>query len=595
MSLTFHKLVIDSNLTGTYAGLQNYDQSTMNIDDSDPWVINWSTSNKGFALDCFQKGVILSNGVITLESSFDIPGVRSSRLHEFETFCPFGFYFSDNLFVESQKMDFKKGILETNYKFIRDEEVVRCVARIFVSQNDVHVVQQELLFDKPNIKVYRKVYSKPNIYGIQYHNGVEYQEDSTLPTSMQMLSGEATLADSHRTAVAFASSYTCDDMEYLGMKRTDYGATCYEVIKINTAFTPVKVATVLGSEKDFEKPYDKLRVMLTNRKEDGFIEQENAWKVLWNRGTVEVAGSITNALRAALYELWVQVRPTNYVDSDKLLSSLEGMAYILPLYVMMRPSVAKTMIEHLPHSPLLAFHAWNCYRASGDKNWLRLHGFPVIERAANDISRMYMQNDEPNGLSAFDLYVNKAVIKYAMQAAYVLHLQVFYDWRSADNLTPLTKFSQKSSFVLEFSDKLNPLILMPYYSEIFLQQINIDQETVINSNLNAINISNIEVDKAILGSLYGILGQKNKYLGVIQDLEDRKLTGIWKQFDNKLTAAKYLWLYIEGGAQLQVVGHIEESGFASQGMGLNYVPENILPWRTLKVMTERRGLFITSK
>jgi len=373
MSFTFHQLVIDSKLTGTYAGLQNYDQSTMNIDQSDPWNGSWNISNKGFALDSFQKGVKLSNGVITLESSFDIPGVRTCYLHDFEFFCPFIFFVLDaqtaHVFVEQQKMDFKKGILETSYKFIQDEKAINCLARIFVNQKNPHLVEQELVFDKSNVKVFRRVSAQPNIYNIQYNNGLEYQDGN----SMQMLSGEGTLADSHHTKVAFASAFSCSDIKYLDIQRKHYGATCFEVFEVSA---PVRVFTVMGSEKDFDEPYDKVRSMLADvNNSSAFGEvQENSWKTIWNRGLVEVAGKMTNPLRAALYQLWAPVRSENYLDRDNLLNTSHGLAFMMPLYVMMRPSVAKTMIDRLPSSPLLALHAWNCYRASGDRNRFRASG-----------------------------------------------------------------------------------------------------------------------------------------------------------------------------------------------------------------------------
>jgi hypothetical protein len=96
---------------------------------------------------------------------------------------------------------------------------------------------------------------------------------------------------------------------------------------------------------------------------------------------------------------------------------------------------------------------------------------------ANDLALAYAHGEEVTG-NAFELYINKSVLRYAMQAAYVLHLQVFYDWRNAYNKMPLTKFKHNKDCVIDASHELNLMILMPYSSELLLHHVSVSNLAV---------------------------------------------------------------------------------------------------------------------
>ena len=108
---------------------------------------------------------------------------------------------------------------------------------------------------------------------------------------------------------------------------------------------------------------------------------------------------------------------------------------------------------------------------------LSVEGFPVIKKVANDLALAYAHGEEVTG-NAFELYINKSVLRYAMQAAYVLHLQVFYDWRNAYNKMPLTKFKHNKDCVIDASHELNLMILMPYSSELLLHHVSVSNLAV---------------------------------------------------------------------------------------------------------------------
>lgn len=606
MALSFHKLVIDANLTGTFAGLQNYDQSTLNIDYEDPWCPYWNINNKGFLLDHFQQGLKLSNGVITLESSFDVPGVKTSFLHNFESFTAFNFYIDETLkdvFVENQKMDFKRGILDTTLKFVKKNETIKCKSRIFVSRHNKYLVVQELKFDKPNVKLFRNVFTNHNMYNIQYNNGLEYEGDK----NMQMLSGESTLADRNRTKVAFASTYKSDNnIEYLGIKRDNYGSSCQDVLNVKDASKPIYIVTFMASEDEFIDPVFHVRRLMYENKDDTFEDQEKSWSSFWNKGNIEVQGKTKYALRTALYQLWSPVCNENYIDPENIFVTKDSLLFLIPIYVMMKPSIAKGIIEKLEKnhfqyntSNLFAIHVWNCYRNTGDRNWLRRIGFSILEKNANHISQI--QNDEKN---AFEMYLNKLVLHYAIQACYVLNIQVYSEWRESYNTGPLTYYSDKNKRIIQFDNVLNLLILTPYYSDLFFKDVsdkcnpyNVSSDnTIIKNNIEKhSDLNSDNTSKIINATINGILGNKDIISGVIKDFEDKELHGIWKQFKDPIVAAKYLWMYIEGAAQLQVVGEIEENGYSSQGLGLNYIPENKIPWKYIKILTEKKGLIVSNK
>ena len=238
---------------------------------------------------------------------------------------------------------------------------------------------------------------------------------------------------------------------------------------------------------------------------------DKAWSELWETGDIEVTGSvdITRDIRSAIYHLYSFARAgTAYSLSPMGLSGLgynghvfwDTELWMYPPILMLQPDIARSLLEYrferlgaaienaFSHgyegamfpwesaddgsedTPVWALTGpfqqhitatvgwafWKYYQITGDKEWLRTRGWPVLE----NIARFWVSRVERNGPGRYDInnviganeweenidnnaFTNgmvKTVLGYVTKASVELGFDPDPDWLNVADNIPILKF-----------------------------------------------------------------------------------------------------------------------------------------------------------
>ena len=291
-------------------------------------------------------------------------------------------------------------------------------------------------------------------------------------------------------------------------------AKFHKTLRAGETYTFSVVASTVSSEQ-YEDPHNEAErlsifAMLQGR-EVLRRGHRQAWDKLWNGGDIEVEGdpNTTRDIRFALYHLYSFARAgTAYSLSPMGLSGLgynghvfwDTELWMYPPLLLLQPDIAKSLLEYrfqrleaakqnaFAHgydgamypwesagdgsedTPVWALTGpfqhhitgcvgwafWNYYQVTGDKEWLRTRGWPVLENAAKfwasrverngpgqyDINNVIGANEWEENIdnNAFTNGMAITVLRNATDAAKALGITPDPDWlHVADNI-PILKF-----------------------------------------------------------------------------------------------------------------------------------------------------------
>lgn len=285
-------------------------------------------------------------------------------------------------------------------------------------------------------------------------------------------------------------------------------------IKAGETYTFSIVASTLSSEQ-YEDPHneaERLTIFARLEGRERLLQyHRKAWEKLWESGDIEVVGdeNVTRDIRFALYHLYSFSREgTAYSPSPMGLSGLgynghvfwDTELWMYPPMLMLQPQIARSFLEYrferleaakqnaFAHgydgamfpwessangsedTPVWALTGpfqhhitacvgwafWKYYQVTGDKEWLRTRGWPVLENVAKfwasrverngpgqyDIKNVIGANEWQENIdnNAFTNGMAITVLKYATQAAKELGLEPDPDWMHVAENIPLLHF-----------------------------------------------------------------------------------------------------------------------------------------------------------
>lgn len=285
-------------------------------------------------------------------------------------------------------------------------------------------------------------------------------------------------------------------------------------IKAGETYTFSIVASTTSSEQ-YEDPHNEVERLTVFAKLEGrqkLLEfHQKAWQKLWDTGDIEVVGNddVTRDIRFALYHLYSFARKgTAYSLSPMGLSGLgynghvfwDTELWMYPPILMLQPDMARSFLEYrferleaarqnaFSHgyegvmfpwesaadgsevTPVWAitgpfqhhitgcigWAAWKYYQVTGDKEWLRTRGWPILENVAKfwasrverngpghyDIKNVIGANEWQENIdnNAFTNGMAITVLKFATQAARELEMEPDPDWMLVAENIPILKF-----------------------------------------------------------------------------------------------------------------------------------------------------------
>jgi hypothetical protein len=334
------------------------------------------------------------------------------------------------------------------------------------------------------------------------------------------------------------------------------------------------------SDKDFPDPLEECKRILMNIAfKDSDPEQlvsslrfksDTDWFNLWTSDIeinekIGVAGADYNRIqrlrqyvRHSLFNIFCCVRDginsevnplsLSYIDTNGNLF-YDGDIWLVPTLLLLKPSIAKTLLEfrykgleqavqlaasygykgskypyendvigyknvywdvasplHIFNNCIIAINVWNYYRLTIDKEWLINKGYSIMKNVADfivaNIGSSYDMNNI-NGLGgristnhAFTKYLAKLALKYTLEASYELNYAPKNIWTTNYINLDVSYYTGQNYDVIKYdstftnSNKLdivdNWLILLPYYSYLYFNNsLNIVRDH--NSILRNIN------------------------------------------------------------------------------------------------------------
>jgi protein-glucosylgalactosylhydroxylysine glucosidase len=406
--------------------------------------------------------------------------------------------------------------------------------------------------DAAELAFFHEPYADDTMSDVQFNNNIIYN-DSIADQGIYVLNGQATSASAHnRAGVVFASTYLFENgagsYENLGFNIYRYDAKrCYNkfVLKNLVANQVYKMHILSASMTtfDFESPLEEVKRILLSivgRESTHTAVASNVvrkkhvsdWAALWASSlSLEPKTIITDEenaavqqvrkhLRYSMYNIYASVRefvnndvnPMNLsvVDYDGNVL-MHGDLWLLPLLVLLKPDVVRSMLEHryatlqtaiqlaagygyrgskypyvndvvgyknalywdtvspqhVFNSALIAVNVWNYFRVTVDNEWLRSKGYPIMKGVADFFVSLVVVEEETGtsyrteqlyGLlrqgdnNAFTNMLIRLALRYALEASYELGYYVKQEWLDVYHLLQVPVHADINYDVLKLDD-----------------------------------------------------------------------------------------------------------------------------------------------
>ena len=380
------------------------------------------------------------------------------------------------------------------------------------------------------LSIFHEVSCKESLSVPTFNNNVIYNEHIAQDRGLYVLIGSARTSDDPNKEVVTAACYMFDQgpgsVDNLGFNifRTD-PRRCYNKFRFNNVVPGSElkfhVITTTMTTADLESPLEEVkRISLTlasrgvthalsaaRLRADHVLSWQTAWKTLVNivpkvgisaEHEASVA-SLNKSLRMAMYNIFsctrenisIEVNPLNLSIVDIEGQTLyEGDIWLVPALLLIKPDVARAMLEfrwktlstamhiaagygftggkfpytddslgysstlvydvmtplHMFNGAIIAINTWNYYRVTSDKEWLTTKGYPILKAVADFFTSIIEVDEDGSyhirnvvGLAlkvskdnhAFTNNAAKLALKYAIEASYELSLYVKEEWRKA--------------------------------------------------------------------------------------------------------------------------------------------------------------------
>jgi hypothetical protein len=360
-----------------------------------------------------------------------------------------------------------------------------------------------------NIPIIHEVYTKGNIIDITYNNNYIYIEGYG---SVHILSGTGKDINNKNKDIAFACGYIFDkQVDNLGFNilknDSDYSAINRFQIP-NAALNSNIKMTILSAHMtshDFENPIEELKHMIisavtkvNNIRAKHLVEWGSKWDT--NINIVPKTGitsdlkndilALNQIIRMAIYNVYsctreninTEINPFNLhlIDTEGILM-YEGDIWFLPLLCILKPDIARSILEEryntlnmarqisngygysgakFPYNTdiigyrnliyydtkgsvsvfnnaLISINVWNYYRVTRDKEWLQNKGYPIMKDISNffvslitvennkySLDNVYsLSNNSEQSNNSFTNNMVKLSLKYVIEASYELNIK----------------------------------------------------------------------------------------------------------------------------------------------------------------------------
>lgn len=369
-------------------------------------------------------------------------------------------------------------------------------------------------------------------------------------------------------------------------------AKFYKKLKAGETYTFSVVSSTVSSAQ-YEDPHneaERLTIFAMLEGRDRLLRRHNeAWAEIW-KGDVEVTGNpgITRDIRFALYHLYSFARSETSNSLSPM--GLSGLGYnghvfwdtelwMYPPLLMLQPEMAKSLLEYryerlgaakenaFSHgykgamfpwessangsedTPVWALTGpfqhhitgcvgwafWKYYEVTGDKEWLRTRGWPVLKEVASfwasrverngpgryDINNVIGANEWQENIdnNAFTNGMAKTALRYATKAAVELGITPDPDWNHVADNIPILTFpdgtTRENATYDGVTIKQADVNLLAYPLDIITDEKTIRRD--LDYYLPRYAKDGPAMGFAILGVLYNRLGENEKAAQIFAD------------------------------------------------------------------------------
>jgi len=478
----------------------------------------------------------VQQSLISVDFDFNENGVYKSNVSNGFDFTTIKFFDNKpipetnaNITFKNQSLNMFNGISSTSFEIVNtsNSNVIDVSYDLYpVRHLPYCTVQTITITPKQNmdlLEFYHEVSCSDCINLIDYNNNVIYNELVNSSKGLYVLNGQGEFKDTGKK-ISVASCYLAEDWDHfslIGFNRYSRDTSrCYQklVLKNISSNVPYKlnILTTQLTEYDFKNPNEEVKriaLNIANRAQDtlqmGKLRENHvtAWFNMWKSNISidaklgitdqEMArfSSIRRTLRYGLYNVWSSVRegirtevnPAGLSVIDTYGSLFwDGDLWFIPLLTILRPDIAKTVLEaryrvidkaiqlasgygfsgskypyvnetvgytdapywdlngpmHIFNTALVSISAWNYYRITQDKDWLANKGYLMIKNNANffaskvtlgddgsyHMNDVYSFHDKVSNDNALTNYLVRLALKYSLEASYELNIVPVETW-----------------------------------------------------------------------------------------------------------------------------------------------------------------------
>lgn len=517
-------------------------------------------------------GAFIGNGKIGVVVSLDKIGAERCSIAYDKGCCPC--FDSHSFSMESaaqheymidlteQRLDMYSGIVMSSFSAKRGLDRHMLTVETFVAKHMPYTHVQKITFipdeDIPALHMYHTLRAPESFEKVEYNNNTVFNERARSNRPVYLLSGKAKVPD-RGLKLATCSCYIadCANMSVMGFnidakdrKVCHQRLNLYDLKKglpyvfhvITTQITTDDCKEPLEEAKRIQMSIMSVAEPAARVRTQHVVAWANAWRhnvVVEPRGALSAyerdrVHRVNKVLRLSLFTVWSSVRDAAitgsipFVDMD---GSLEGECdlWLLPLLVILRPSLAKNMLEkrhdmlqdairlaagygysgskfpcphegawdatgamHIYNTALVSVNVWNYYRVTLDKNWLSNKGYAMLKNNADffasraeldaasntySIRNVMSMNGTEEDNNTMTNYLAIMAMRYAVEASFELGLAINPEWHAVMQKLALCKDTPSGMLLLandskdkkEFALFDHLLPLLPLFSDVYFR------------------------------------------------------------------------------------------------------------------------------
>lgn len=546
-------------------------------------------SNNGYTFSNNAKGAFSGNGKIAIYNSMNkigtdqiftsIGDVNFDQIGRYKNNVIEGFAMNDiRIFsttacnvsynMTSQSLNMLNGSCSTVFQVTNNNVIPVTVENKItpLRQYPYCVLQEVTVIPGSNLQsldIYHLFVSNSNLTNIEYNNNTFFNDRIYSNKGLYIMNAKGYNKETNST-LACASCYI-GNSNILGFNVTNKKGSCYQAFRCQSVNSgnslKFNIITSMMSDKDFADPVEETKRILMNIAfknadtdtlfqtliNDNNIEWSNLWgsdielipKDVISGTARERVIRIKRYIRQSLYNIFCCVRENINVEINPLSLSYidtngnlfyDGDIWLVPTLLLLKPSIAKTLLEyrykgleqavqlaasyghkgskypyqndivgyknlywdvasplHIFNNCVIAINTWNYYRVTNDKEWLSNKGYSILKHVADFIIGNIDANYNMNNVvglggrvsdnHAFTKYTARLALKFAIEASYELNYAPKVKWVMSFQQMDIGYYTDTNWDVIKFDDTFDNtqrinildclLILIPYYSYLY--------------------------------------------------------------------------------------------------------------------------------